>query len=1245
MSAAIRVVRLAVANVGPIRTRVDLGELAPGLNLVTGENETGKSTIVEALRCALFESHRAGHKNIKALQPHGTREAPEVWVTLEVDGARVEVHKRFVEKAIAEVRVDDALYVGDEAEEQLRARLEARPPGRQGAKRGDMGVWGLLWVTQDEVQHGDPGDGLDPDARGTLHEAIGRQVAQVTGGRHAERLREAVRAHLARFFTEKTEKPTGEYRQAVERHAVARERVAAIEKALAEVEHLSERHEAATETLAELRREIPAFERDVEEARRREDDVTRRREALHLAEAEADGARARAERLEGERAERTRLVAALAAAERDAARAAEALEELTRTAADRAEAEAEARRALSVAEARAQAARAQVATAEARAQAARRAEKARRIGERWVAARAVIDERTTLEARRAREALTDEDRAALQALDRDVSRLQARLEAEGTRVGAWSFGAPAKVDVPGVGAVEVLPAAPGLARAHADAQANRRLLSEALAALGAGDVEAARRRRMARLEREVEAAAVERALRTQAAEGVERLAEAVATGRAALERAEAALARALDAAARAETWSARLEGEVLDTAALAALEARAHDLAIARARSEAIGTGVEVRALAGTSIRVDDGPAEALAPDAERRFKFTRPARLRIGDVAEIGVDPGGEELRRAGAELAAAEASLRDALAVVGAADLDAARQRARERADNARGLDEARRVLADAAPEGLQKLKERVPELRAAQREREERLARARAALARRGELEAALAGDAFTAQALEQLERLEAEQRRLDDEVAARAARLSVAGLTHVVAVAGAITLPGGVVVAVEPGEGGAAVAAALAAARDDLEARLARLGLPDVAAADARWHERLQLDERLRGLDERLAALAPEGADALRAAAAMAEAVAPTGAGAAEAGAPTDAEAAEAGAPTGAGAAGAGAPSADVDALDAVVERVRADAEAAEAARREAERSAAAAGERRARLDGEREGARVDHDRRAGERADARLRLDEARRARPDDALDAELAAARADAAAAAERAADRRAALDAAAPDLLADDLERARAVLATAREREQALIAEVANLDALLTRASTEGRFEELGEARADLAAAEDELARYARDARAARLLADAVERAYGEAQRRFLAPVLREAHPYLARLRPGTDLRMSADLRLEKVLRHGTEEDFERLSGGTREQLSVIVRLALARVLAADGRTLPLILDDTMGWTDDRRFAAMVDILRNAARTQQVIILTCHPSRFIRVKADRTIALDELKRLATLPN
>lgn len=114
------------------------------------------------------------------------------------------------------------------------------------------------------------------------------------------------------------------------------------------------------------------------------------------------------------------------------------------------------------------------------------------------------------------------------------------------------------------------------------------------------------------------------------------------------------------------------------------------------------------------------------------------------------------------------------------------------------------------------------------------------------------------------------------------------------------------------------------------------------------------------------------------------------------------------------------------------------------------------------------------------------------------------------------------------------------------------------------------------------------------------------------------------MKPVYAEALPLLRLVRPGTTFTMKSDtLELDSVHRNGIEEEFGDLSGGAREQLALVVRIALARVFAAQGRRFPLVLDDVLGWTDDRRLRGVLNVLEQTARDTQVILLTCHPLRF----------------------
>jgi len=69
-----------------------------------------------------------------------------------------------------------------------------------------------------------------------------------------------------------------------------------------------------------------------------------------------------------------------------------------------------------------------------------------------------------------------------------------------------------------------------------------------------------------------------------------------------------------------------------------------------------------------------------------------------------------------------------------------------------------------------------------------------------------------------------------------------------------------------------------------------------------------------------------------------------------------------------------------------------------------------------------------------------------------------------------------------------------------------------------------------------------------------------------------------------------------------------------------QSLSRGTREQLLLAVRLAVAQELSRHGTSLPMILDDVIVNFDEDRARAAVDLLRElAGQGQQILYFTCH--------------------------
>ncbi|MGH8609529.1 MAG: ATP-binding protein, partial [Gammaproteobacteria bacterium] len=183
-------------------------------------------------------------------------------------------------------------------------------------------------------------------------------------------------------------------------------------------------------------------------------------------------------------------------------------------------------------------------------------------------------------------------------------------------------------------------------------------------------------------------------------------------------------------------------------------------------------------------------------------------------------------------------------------------------------------------------------------------------------------------------------------------------------------------------------------------------------------------------------------------------------------------------------------------------------------------------------------------------------------------------------------------------------------------------EAEQRRLREAAiGLENKLTALGKNGIGELLEEARGHEAQALARRDRLQADAQAWDLLVETFVSAERDAKEAFLEPVLKRVDPFLRLLLPDARLTLDEEtLEITGVARDGREEPYEVLSVGTREQLSILVRLAFAVYLGEKGLPAAVILDDALVYADDDRFERMQLALRKAAETVQVLILTCRP-------------------------
>ena len=197
--------RMRIEQLRQFRKPFVLDNLQPGLNLIHGPNESGKSTLVRAIRAAFFERYRS--TAVDDLRPWGdSAAAPTIELNFEHDSRVWRLTKSFLQRKRCDLVVGTETYSEDDAEEKLAELLGYQYPKRGASKAEHWGIPGLLWVEQ--------GTGQDIEqaiehAGDHLKSALNSMVGEVasSGG---DDLIETVRSQRETLLTG-TGKPRGDY--------------------------------------------------------------------------------------------------------------------------------------------------------------------------------------------------------------------------------------------------------------------------------------------------------------------------------------------------------------------------------------------------------------------------------------------------------------------------------------------------------------------------------------------------------------------------------------------------------------------------------------------------------------------------------------------------------------------------------------------------------------------------------------------------------------------------------------------------------------------------------------------------------------------------------------------------------------------------------------------------------------------------------------------------------------------------
>jgi hypothetical protein len=325
-----------------------------------------------------------------------------------------------------------------------------------------------------------------------------------------------------------------------------------------------------------------------------------------------------------------------------------------------------------------------------------------------------------------------------------------------------------------------------------------------------------------------------------------------------------------------------------------------------------------------------------------------------------------------------------------------------------------------------------------------------------------------------------------------------------------------------------------------------------------------------------------------------------------------------------------------------AAESTLDTARAELDAAEAARRAAaadceakRRAAAAAGQRLAETSTR---ATVLQDKAASQRAEldaAKDRLAQERAKVGDEDL-----ARAADAALAAAHTAERRVAelaaeLAAAEPDAVAAELAQATNDAESLHVRYEDASRALREVSIELSVFGSEGRQGKLDVAQSEREHAISQHSRIGGRARAAQMLRSVMARHRDTTRLRYVQPY-RDELQRLGRPVFGStfEVDIDSDLCIRSRTLGGRTVPFESLSGGAKEQLGILARLAGSALVAKED-SVPVVIDDALGFTDSDRLAKMGKVFDTVATHGQVIVLTCSPDRYDGVEGAHRINLD----------
>lgn len=258
--------RIEVSGFGVLKGPLDL-KLHPGLNVIFGPNESGKSTLMRALWMALTTKARTTGQALTAIRPTDGA-VPEVSLAFSHRGCKYRVHKRFAgSRGLSQLTVHDSQghvedLNGEAAELRLRVLLGLDSAGQNTSGKQSLGIWPLIWIRQGHSGL-PPTKDLEAEGYQTLATQLRSIQSDLLAGSDTDLIRKAVEEEYAKFFTatgQASRKGGAPLHEAMQRAVAAQAEYVGLRDQHTAFEQNAERISALQESLQQLDAEFATLQ-------------------------------------------------------------------------------------------------------------------------------------------------------------------------------------------------------------------------------------------------------------------------------------------------------------------------------------------------------------------------------------------------------------------------------------------------------------------------------------------------------------------------------------------------------------------------------------------------------------------------------------------------------------------------------------------------------------------------------------------------------------------------------------------------------------------------------------------------------------------------------------------------------------------------------------------------------------------------------------------------------------------------